>query len=87
MAKLPPVNPADRPVEPRQQRQTLLRNAHKDAPLILFLAEAGNEPPFLQAIEQPRDIGIASDHALRDLAAEQAFGSAPQDTKNVVLRA
>src|SRR5208282_6454102 len=51
-------------------------------------ARALGEAAILQTIEQARNVGIARDHALTDLAARQALRPGPaQDAQCVVLRA
>src|SRR5581483_3615402 len=41
---------------------------------------------LFQAVQQPRDVRIACDHAISNLAAGQPFGRTSQYAQNVVLR-
>jgi hypothetical protein len=85
VAQLFAVDLTYRAVEPGEQRQSPGRNANEDPAAVRVLPEPRNQASFLEAIEQPRNIGIAGNHALRDLTAQQTFGCAAQDAEDVVL--
>src|SRR6266849_6047599 len=59
-----------------------------DHAAIVLRAHALDEAPIFQAIEQTRNVRIARDHALADLAARQSLlPSSAQNAQGVVLRA
>jgi len=86
VAELSAVDLADGAIEAGQQGQAIGGNADEDAAPVLLLPQADDQAAGFEAIEKPRDIRVAGDHALGDLPAKQAVGRAAQDAKSVVLR-
>jgi hypothetical protein len=72
-------------VEPAQQLESWGCNAGQDDAPVLGVVPSGNQAALFQTVQQAGDVGIASDHALGDFAAGQAFWCATQDAQDVVL--
>ena len=73
-------------VEFSHQRETLVGDAHFDDAPILAAAGARDEAPFGETVDEPRDIGITLNHALRNIAAgEPGRMRSAQNPKHVVL--
>jgi len=85
MAELLAVYFSDRPVEFTQEPQSLRADTGEDLAAVFDLAAAGDEAPFLEAVQQACDIGIATDHALADFSTGKALGRAAQNAEYVVL--
>lgn len=85
VAELAAVEGADGLIEAGEKAEPFGGDAGEDAAAVGMLAAAGDQPAFFEAIEQAGDIGVAGDHAGGDFPAQQAFGSAAQDTERVVL--
>ena len=62
-------------------------NSDMDHAPVPSVAVAPHQLAPLQPAEQPRDVGIASDHPLPDLSTSKSVGArAAKDSKHVVLR-
>src|SRR6201984_2832583 len=86
MSQLPAVCLLDRVIESAQQLKPVRRNlCHHDSAVLGF-PPARNQPPLFQTIEQPRDIGIARNHAVRNLATGQTLRRTAQNPQHVILR-
>jgi len=87
MAELFFVKLVDWPIQLLEQLQPFRGDAGFDDAAVLCLALAGDEFVLFHAIEKPRNVRIARDHAFADTAAEETIGlRATENAKNIVLR-
>ena len=59
-------------IQPPQDLAPLVGDRHFDDAAILAAADARHQTAPVQTVDQPRDVGVARDHALGDLAARPA---------------
>src|SRR5579871_1084910 len=76
----------DRIVKVREKAESLRSDAGQNHAAIPGFAAAGDQGTFFEAVEQASNVGIASDHAVPDLAARQPLRRTAQDAQHVVLR-
>ncbi len=75
------------PIHFAQELQSGSSDLSVDDAAIVLRARALDEATIFHAIQQARNVGIARDHALANLAARQAFRpGTTQDAQSIVLR-